>query len=148
MVETLRTLALKVVPKKDKPENYFYITKMPALALAKMKIIPVRQAVTRSGIQRLTDEKRIREIGTILKDLGLTWHTGLRCDYINDETAKMLEELGCTSLLLGIETGSDRVLKDIIGKDYANGVKDIKRCMKALAKTKISAIAGFRFKEF
>jgi len=66
MVETLRTLALKVVPKKDKPENYFYITKMPALALAKMKIIPVRQSVTRSGIQRLSDEKRIKQIASYI----------------------------------------------------------------------------------
>ena len=47
MTEIFKTLALKVTPIKDKPENLSFILKIPALILASMKLIPVRYPNTR-----------------------------------------------------------------------------------------------------
>jgi len=62
MDEVLKTVAIRVTPKEEAPDNSFFVLKMPARVLASMKVIPVRHSGRREGIQRLTDEKRIREI--------------------------------------------------------------------------------------
>jgi len=66
MSDILQTLALKVTPKKDQPDNSFYVLAMPASILASMKLIPVRYPTLRKGIQRLTDEKRVKEIANYI----------------------------------------------------------------------------------
>jgi len=87
------------------------------------------------------NKNRVRGVGAVLKKYGLNWHTSLRCDYIDNEMAQILDDNGCTGVLLGIESGSERVLRDVVGKDYRKGVEDIKNCTRILSKTK--QVSGF-----
>lgn len=80
--------------------------------------------------------ERIKQIGEIMKDNHLTWDTSLRCDYCVEKNLAALEAGGCRVLLLGIETGSERLLKDIVGKDYNKGIETIKDCARLLSKRK------------
>ena len=98
-------------------------------------------SVADDNISRRLD--RIEGVGRVMKKHGIAWHTSIRCDYVNDERAGMLDKYGCTGVLLGIESGSNRVLRDVVGKDYANGVEDIKSCTRVLAKTNISGFYSF-----
>ena len=66
MAEVLELPALKVVSLASKPDTFFYVLRMSALTLAKMKRVPVRRPSERKGIQRLSDEKRIREIAAYI----------------------------------------------------------------------------------
>lgn len=87
--------------------------------------------------------KRIEKICNTLKKRGLCWHTGMRCDHITKKLANLLDNSGCTSIELGAETGSQRILQEIIHKDYPNGVKDIQNCAKILSETNISGMYSF-----
>jgi len=98
-------------------------------------------SVADDNISRRLD--RIEGVGRVLKKHDIAWHTSIRCDYVNDTTAGLLDKYGCTGVLLGIESGADRVLRDVVGKDYANGVEDIKSCTRILAKTNISGFYSF-----
>jgi len=89
------------------------------------------------------DKERMKDICFIMKKHNIKWHVNIRCNYINDDTALILEDGGCESLLLGVESGSDRVLNEVIGKDYPEGVEDIKRCARALGKRNIKSIYSF-----
>ncbi len=86
---------------------------------------------------------RLQRICDLLRAKGLAWHTGIRCDYISKELARMLDDGGCRSLFLGTESGSDRILNDIIGKQYRNGTEDIRTCAKNLSETSISGMYSF-----
>ncbi len=86
---------------------------------------------------------RLQHICDLLRAKGLTWHTGIRCDYMSEDLTRMLDEAGCRSVFLGVESGSDRILSDIIDKQYQNGVDDIRTCAKNLSKTSISGMYSF-----
>jgi len=87
--------------------------------------------------------ERIKEIGRIMRKHRIKWHANIRCNYINDKVARILEKGNNESVLLGVESGSDRILKEVINKGYPRGVEDIKRCARALGKTKIRGIYSF-----
>lgn len=88
---------------------------------------------------------RLLAIKKLMEKHGLTWHTSIRPEYLDEETSRLLDDGNCRSLLLGIESGSDRVLKDVIGKDLPRGVEDIKQCARNLSKTGIGAIYSFMY---
>lgn len=52
--------------------------------------------------------KRIREM-----DLGVEWSCTGRIETINDELLKSLRGAGCISIFFGIESGSERILKEL-----------------------------------
>lgn len=87
--------------------------------------------------------ERIKQVGEIMKDNHLTWDTSLRCDYCTEENLTALEAGGCRVLLLGIETGSERLLKSMIGKDYSKGIETIKDCARLLSKKSIVGFYSF-----
>ena len=89
------------------------------------------------------NEKRIKEIAETVHSFGLTWSTSVRCCDVNEKTAKIFEENGCQELLLGVESGSDRILNEIIKKGFPRGVKDVRNCAKALGKTNIRGRYNF-----
>lgn len=93
-----------------------------------------------------SSRERIKGVSEILHKFGLSWTTSIRCNDVNEEIAKILDENGCKELLLGAESGSDRILEEIINKKYPNGVEDVRHCARNLSKTKIhgrySFIAG------
>lgn len=41
------------------------------------------------------------------------WHSYYRCQYADRETVELMKESGCEGVFLGIESGSDRVLKNM-----------------------------------
>lgn len=69
------------------------------------------------------DLKRVSAICQILKKIGVTWYSDIRCDYITEEFAKTIEDGGCTSLFMGVESGSERVLNEVIQKGYRRGLE-------------------------
>jgi radical SAM superfamily enzyme YgiQ (UPF0313 family) len=68
---------------------------------------------------------------SILERIDVPSHTEIRIDFITDELAKKLKELNSMELMVGIESGSDRMLK-LICKGYE--LDDMKRRVKILAK--------------
>jgi radical SAM superfamily enzyme YgiQ (UPF0313 family) len=61
-------------------------------------------------------EKRSIEIMEAIKDCGVPWKCESRADNITEEIAKKMKESNCRRVKLGIESGSDRILK-LIKKD-------------------------------
>ncbi len=59
--------------------------------------------------------------------LGLTWYSFLRCQYIDEELVAKMAESGCGGVFLGVESGSDEMLKRMkkgaIIRFYEKGVK-------------------------
>ena len=108
----------------------------------------LKKEIKFSGMMLIDDNlgpsvERMRKVGDIMRKNKIRWHVNIRCNYINDHTAKILEAGNCESLLLGVESGSDRILKEVINKGYPNGVEDIKTCARALGKTKVRSIYSF-----
>ena len=89
------------------------------------------------------NKKRIKQIGEIMRRHGIVWDTDIRPEYIDEELIRILDEGGCSTLFMGIESGADRVLRDIICKDLPNGVENLKKCARLLGKSKIKAIYSF-----
>ena len=83
------------------------------------------------------------EIAEILKKYNLKWTTSIRCPDIDEPTARVLQESSCQELLLGIESGSDRVLKEVVNKMYSKGTEDIRNCASILGKTDIKGRYNF-----
>jgi anaerobic magnesium-protoporphyrin IX monomethyl ester cyclase len=58
------------------------------------------------------------------------WHSYIRCQFLDEETAKLLKEAGCEGAFLGVESGSDTILKNMNKKvtsgDYRRGIKLLK----------------------
>ena len=63
----------------------------------------------------------------IEEDLGLPWYSFLRCQHVDEDLVKRMKKAGCAGVFLGIESGSDAVLKNMkkgsIARFYRNGVK-------------------------
>ena len=76
--------------------------------------------------------ERIREISRILKRFKLPWGAMCRADTCNLETFRVMRESGCVELKIGIESGSQRILDDIIGKSL--NLENAKRNIKELKK--------------
>jgi len=57
--------------------------------------------------------KRVEEIcyGLIEKKWGLTWSCQARCDMLNSRILSLMKKAGCWQIGLGIESGSDKILK-------------------------------------
>jgi len=59
------------------------------------------------------DSRRLLEICEGLKNRGLEWSALTRADTLPSEVARAMTGSGCTTLQIGIESGSDRILKSI-----------------------------------
>jgi len=90
-----------------------------------------------------SNKERIKKIADILKSHGLKWTTSIRCPDVDEKTAKLLEESGCQELLLGVESGSERILNEVVNKMYPRGIEDTRECARALSKTKIHGRYNF-----
>jgi radical SAM superfamily enzyme YgiQ (UPF0313 family) len=79
----------------------------------------------------------------ILEGIGIPAKTDIRIDLVNENLLNRMKELKVFDILIGIESGSDRILK-ILNKGIT--VEDIKRVVKLLAKYNLrvgySAIIG------
>lgn len=90
-----------------------------------------------------SDIDRLKDISHFLNSLGVRWGSCIRANDISEESVKVMAENGCDRFLLGVESGSDRILKKVIGKDLPNGIDDIKNAVRSIAKTKIRPTYSF-----
>ena len=61
----------------------------------------------------LTNKNKAIEILKKIKDVNLIWSLAARIDQIDDDILKYLKESGCKEIKFGLETGSDKLLKDM-----------------------------------
>ena len=87
--------------------------------------------------------RRLKEVSIFLNSLGLKWGSCIRANDISEESMAIMEKNGCDRFLLGVETGSDRILKDVIGKDLPHGLEDVRKAVKVIAKTSIKPTYSF-----
>jgi len=85
--------------------------------------------------------QRLREIckGLIKKKWGLSWSCQARADMLNSKVLRLMKKAGCWQVGLGIESGSDKILK-ILQKGETK--EKIRRAVEATAKAGIE-IKGF-----
>ncbi|MCW4016156.1 MAG: B12-binding domain-containing radical SAM protein [Candidatus Bathyarchaeota archaeon] len=83
----------------------------------------------------------------IEKNIKFQWETpnGVRADYLTLELLKKMKKTGCQSVFVGIESGDQYVLDNIIHKDLKlkKVIKFAKRCKKIGLKTGAFYIIGF-----
>lgn len=87
--------------------------------------------------------QRLREIAIFLNSLGVRWGSCIRANDVNNESILLMAANGCDRFLLGVETGSERILRDIIGKDLPHGLQDIKNAVKIIASSAIKPTYSF-----
>lgn len=85
--------------------------------------------------------KRLEEIcqGLIAKNWGLSWSCQARCDMLNPKILRLMKRAGCWQIGLGIESGSDKILK-ILQKGETK--EKIKKAVEATTKAGIE-VKGF-----
>lgn len=67
------------------------------------------------------NRKNTFEIVEYLKKLGLKWAASIHPRDINNDLLEKISKSGCTRLLMGMESGSDRILHDIVNKKASAG---------------------------
>lgn len=75
-------------------------------------------------------DERIREISKILKKIGLPWGCMCRTDTCNLRTFEIMKENGCVEVKVGIESGSQRIVNEVINKSL--DLENTKRIIKEL----------------
>ena len=85
-------------------------------------------------------KERFHKICRSLQKYSISWYSFLRAQFVDDETARLMSESGCKAVYLGIESGSDTILKNMNKRakrdDYEKGAKLLRRYG-------ISALAAF-----
>lgn len=76
----------------------------------------------------------------IRKKYGFKWQTHMRCQFIDKETAELLEESGCIQAFCGLESGSQKIL-DNINKNAT--VEKCKEGLTLLQEHNIMTVASF-----
>ncbi len=83
----------------------------------------------------------------IERDIKFQWETpnGVRADYLTLDLLKKMKKTGCQSVFVGVESGDQYVLDNIIGKSLKlkNVIKFAKMCKKIGLKTGAFYIIGF-----
>jgi anaerobic magnesium-protoporphyrin IX monomethyl ester cyclase len=83
----------------------------------------------------------------IEKDIKFQWETpnGVRADYLTLDLLKKMKKSGCQSVFVGIESGDQSVLDNIIGKSLKlkNVIKFAEMCKKIGLKTGAFYVIGF-----
>ncbi|MBI5343724.1 MAG: radical SAM protein [Deltaproteobacteria bacterium] len=64
------------------------------------------------------DRKRVQEFCGAVNDerLNINWDCNVRVNLIDDELLRQMKAAGCNGIKMGIESGSDRVLNDVMKK--------------------------------
>lgn len=87
----------------------------------------------------ILNKKRLFKICDFLKKKNIIWRCFVRADLVTPEIAAMIAKSGCVEVGMGIESGSDAILKNI---NKGESTKDIKRAIYILKSFEIR-IKGF-----
>ena len=98
------------------------------------------------GIWIVDDTFTIKEdhaigVSKILKRYDIIWGCQSRVDTINEKLMKIMKESGCVQIDFGVESGSQRILNDIIGK--GTNVEQIIHAFSLAKKYRIRTLANF-----
>jgi len=80
-------------------------------------------------------------VSGILKKYGIIWGCQSRVDTVNEELVKIMKDSGCVQIDFGVESGSRRILSDIIGKRI--NAEQVENAFKVSKKYKIRTLANF-----
>jgi len=84
---------------------------------------------------------RIKQIGSIMKDLDVVWNGNMRAEYLNPEMIDALVKSNCKLLEIGCESGNDYFLKNVIKK--GTGIDIVKKAVKNIKGSGISLMYSF-----
>lgn len=74
---------------------------------------------------------RFRKVLRMVEPYGLRWYSFLRCQYIDEEQAKLMRDSGCAGVYLGVESANDGVLKNMNKRakraDFERGMRLLKK---------------------
>jgi anaerobic magnesium-protoporphyrin IX monomethyl ester cyclase len=76
------------------------------------------------------NKKRVDDICNLIldKELDISWFCDVRVDTIDKNILKKMKEAGCYSIAYGVESGSQRILDEVIGKKISlEQVKNVKK---------------------
>jgi radical SAM superfamily enzyme YgiQ (UPF0313 family) len=84
-----------------------------------------------------------KRLTAICNDMPVMWKCESRVDAINDETARIMSDGGCSVIWFGIEHTSDKILRTVSkGTDYRKTMTALEACYKYGIKTVGSFIVG------
>lgn len=86
-------------------------------------------------------EKHILGVCKILKKYNIIWGCQSRVDTINEKIAKVMKESGCIQIDFGVESGSQRILDEIIFK--RTNINQIIKAFELAKKYKMRTLANF-----
>ena len=84
---------------------------------------------------------RIRDVGSILRDINVDWYGNIRADSLTPEMVDALVYSKCKYMEIGCESGDDYFLKKVIRKGY--GVETIKTAVRNISGSGISVMYSF-----
>jgi len=100
-----------------------------SLDLVKQELILLKEKFSISDINLFDDnlsvnKKRANEIFKMFEKLNINYQFAARIDGLDEEFIKMMKNTGCNSVYLGLESGSDRILKFIDKKFSSKDIRD------------------------
>jgi p-methyltransferase len=84
--------------------------------------------------------RRFTEILKVVEPYGLRWYSFLRCQYIDEDQAKLMRDSGCSGVYLGVESANDAVLANMNKRAKR---ADFERGMALLKKYEIPMFVAF-----
>lgn len=87
-------------------------------------------------------KKHFNEIlnSLVNNDYGFEWISYIRCQYLDDETVKLMKKSGCIGVFLGIESGNNEILKNM---DKRSTVEEYFKGISLLQKHDIPTYGAF-----
>ncbi len=117
---------------------------------AKNVVDEIQMCVEKYGIKEVffrdeeftIDKRRVEDICNILleRNINIGWICNARIDSLDDKTLELMAKAGCHLLKIGVESGSDKMLK-VMKKGIK--VDQIKKTFKIIKKYKIGTVAHF-----
>ncbi|AJQ26601.1 B12-binding domain-containing radical SAM protein [Pelosinus fermentans] len=86
--------------------------------------------------------KRFKDILRLMirKRYNFKWQTHIRCQFIDEETAALLQESGCVQVFCGLESGSQKILNNM---NKRATLEECKKGIELLNKYNIMSVASF-----
>jgi radical SAM superfamily enzyme YgiQ (UPF0313 family)/predicted SAM-dependent methyltransferase len=86
------------------------------------------------------NKNHIKMVCEIMKDLNMWWGCQGRVNTVNSEMIEEMKESGCLQIDFGVESGSNRVLKEIINKNIT--IEQTRRAFEICHKYKMRTLAN------